>query len=114
MATRVAATLAKYGAAAALERRVRGEYDPNVAELDDEGTQVYNTIAVRDAYSVDEVDGTRIRAGDARLYVSPALATDPAPGDLITFDGTKFVVVTSRPIKPATVVVCHDVQVRSA
>jgi hypothetical protein len=114
MAARVAKTLAKFGAPASLERAVNGEYDPNFAEVDDDGTQVYNTVAVRGDYRASEVDGTKIKAGDVRLYVSPLLAVEPAPGDVIRFDGAEYVVITSSPVKPATIVVCHDVQARNA
>jgi hypothetical protein len=113
-ATRVAAQIAKFGAPAVLERALVGEYDPNFAEPDDDGTQVYNTVAVRASYRASEIDGTRIQVGDARLLIAGTLATEPKPGDVIRFDGAEYLVVSSSPVKPATVVVAHDVQVRNA
>jgi hypothetical protein len=112
MAKRADKTLAKFGAPAVLERALKGDYDPTVGAPDDAGTQVYNTTALRGAYRVSEIDGTKIKAGDVRLYVSPLLAVEPRPGDVIAFDGAEYVVVNSNPVKPATVVVCHDVQAR--
>lgn len=114
IAAGAARQIERAGAPAVLTRAVTGDYDPTIAEPDDGGTQVYNTFAVRAEYKNSEIDGTRIVAGDVRLYVSPALATEPAPGDVITFDGVDWLVVSSRPIKPATIVACHDVQVRNA
>jgi hypothetical protein len=114
MATRVSTTLAKYGAPAVLERVVRGDYDPNVGTVDIDSTQVFNTTAVRGTYRIGEVDGTKIKAGDVRLYVDPTLATEPQPGDVVVFDGARFLVINSSPVKPAAVVVLHDVQARNA
>lgn len=113
-AARVAATLAKFGSPATLERVVRGEYDPNEGAADVDSTQVYNTAAVRGTYTAREIDGTRILSGDVRFYVSPELAVEPQPGDVIGFGGNEYVVITSSPVKPAAVVVLHDVQARNA
>jgi hypothetical protein len=99
---------------AVLERANRGEYDPGVGEPDDNGTQVFNTVALRGSYRASQIDGTLIKAGDVRLYVSPLLATTPKPGDLIKFDGEQFLVVNTSPVKPGTVFVLHEVQARNA
>lgn len=112
-AARVAAQIEKYGAAATLTRAKAGDYDPASGDVDDNGTSVFNTKAVRSEFKKSDVDGTQIRAGDVLLLVSPTLATTPEPGDFITFDGERFNVVNSVPVKPATVVVLHQVQCRA-
>lgn len=112
LAARSAALIAANGAPCQLRRAVAGEYDPGVGEVDDKGTKVFNTKAVRGEFKRSDIDGTEILATDVRLYVAPDLATTPAPGDQIVFDGAQYTVVNSRPLKPATVVLLHDVQCR--
>jgi hypothetical protein len=114
IAQRAAKSLAKYGAPAVLERKSTGDYDPTIGEPDDKGTKLYKTVAVRGTYAVRDIDGTRIKVGDVRLYVSGLLAVEPQPGDTIAFDGRSWLVVNSAPIKPAAIVVLHDVQCRDA
>lgn len=113
-ATRVAAQIEKYGAPAQLQRAAAGDYDTKTGEVDDNGTQVFNTTAVRDAFKRSDIDGTSVLATDVRLYLSPSLATEPKPGDVIVFDGETYSVVNVRPTKPGTVVLLYDVQCRYA
>lgn len=114
LAADAAALLAEFGAPAVLRRAADGDYDTNFAEVDDNGTQVYNTVAVRGEFKRSDIDGTQILATDVRLYVSPSLATAPLPGDRIAFDTETFIVVNSKPVKPGAVVLLHDVQCRNA
>jgi hypothetical protein len=105
-ATRVAAQIAKFGAPAVLERALVGEYDPNFAEPDDDGTQVYNTVAVRASYAHRRSTARRYKAGDVRLYVSPGRSPpsrSPATSFASMAPNTSSSIV--EPVKPATVVV---------
>jgi hypothetical protein len=113
-AARAAAQIKKYGAPAVLTRKIVGDYDPSAGEVDDNGTQVFNTQAVRSEFKLHEIDGTRILSTDVLLLVSPDLATEPTTGDVIAFDGSTYKVVNSRPVKPATTNVLHRVQCRNA
>lgn len=109
-----AGLIEEFGAAAVLKRSVAGDYDPRFGDVDDNGLQVFNTVAVRVEYELSDVDGTQIRAGDVKLLVTPDLATTPQSGDTIEFAGDTYTVVVSTPLSPAGVVVLHQVQARNA
>jgi hypothetical protein len=99
----------EFGAAAVLRRAVAGDYDPNFGEVDDQGEQRFTTVAVEVESKASEVDGSEILATDTKLLITPYLATLPQPQDLIEFSGTVYTIVASRPVKPAGVVVLHQV-----
>jgi hypothetical protein len=114
LAATATALLTKYGAPAVLERPVAGEYDTTAGEVDDNGTQLYNTRAARSYFEHSQVNGTSILAGDAKFIVDPTIATAPKPDDVLVFDGERYKVVNCKPEKPASVVLYYDVQARRA
>lgn len=114
LAADAAGLIEEFGAPTSLERAIAGDYDVALGEVDDNGTQLYTTKAVRSQWKLSDIDGTNIRANDIRLLVSPSLATEPKIGDTIVFDSMRLTVVNSRPVKPALVVCLHDVQCRDA
>lgn len=75
----------------------------------------YHGWGVEDQYESGVIDGTLILATDRRFYISPDLGTIPENGDVLVLDdsGESLRVLRSKPIKPAGIVVLHDVQIRS-
>ncbi|QHJ00114.1 hypothetical protein GT347_20300 [Xylophilus rhododendri] len=66
-------------------------------------------------YAQRDIDGSRIKWGDRRVYVAPDLGTAPVSGDQLRLaDGTVLLVIASRPLAPDGTIVLHDVQVRGA
>lgn len=114
LAKSTAATLARFGAPAVLERVVVGEYDTTQGAPDEDSTQLYNTVAVRTAYKQSEVDGTSVLATDVKLLISPTIATPPQTGDVIVLDGERYTVVSVRAEKPASILLLYTVQARNA
>jgi hypothetical protein len=113
---RMAATadrlLKKYGAARELHRTTADSYDPSTGVFTPGGDVTYDIFAAKFDYEQKDIDGTVIKAGDQRAYISPTAAVTPQTGDRIDFDGVKWNVQASRPIAPATKIVLHDVQLR--
>lgn len=70
------------------------------------------TLAVM-RFSSNEIDGTRIRADDLKVYVSTSgLTIEPTTADKIVIDGQAYSIVNATPLKPAGVVVFHQLQCR--
>lgn len=79
------------------------------------GTARFNASGVALDYSQFDIDGTRIKAGDRRVYVAPNLGTVPVSGDRLALaDGKVLLVIESRPLAPDGTVVLHDVQCRGS
>lgn len=95
----------------------QGAYDPElggypVVTVDHAGS------AMRDNYDNHSIDGTNVRVGDFRLYVSPvkldgADMPEPAPDDKITFDGKEVTVVRCKPWNYAGLACGYEAQVRT-
>lgn len=50
------------------------------------------------AYEARYIDGTVIRTGDMQIYISAVgLAIEPAVGDIVTANGTAYVIVSADP-----------------
>jgi len=111
LAVTVRRLLAQFGADATLTRTTTGAYNP-VTGTASQTTTAYNCQAVRDDYALREVDGTMIKAGDRRFYISVQDMVMPQPADTITFGGRTYVVVTALSIDPALTAVLYDVQAR--
>lgn len=78
-------------------------------------TQSWNASGVEFDYVQKEIDGKLVLKGDRRVLISPDLGATPKAGDSVTLeDGTRLEVVDSKPLKPAGVVVLHEVQTRGA
>lgn len=103
--------LKRYGAPMMLKRSEEGDYDPSTGSSSSV-TQEHVATGVMLEYAQRDVDGTLIQQGDQRVYLSPGLVVTPETGDTLSFNGSAFTIVASRPLAPASKVVLHDVQVR--
>lgn len=104
--------LKEFGAAVVLTRVTPGGYDPATGTTTGDVTTTWTGTGARFDYRQNEVDGTKIRQGDQRAYLSVVGIVNPQSGDKLTMGGTEFNVVESRPLQPALVAVLFDVQVR--
>lgn len=104
--------LAKFGATVTVTRTTPGAYDPATGTDAAGSAQTWTPAGVRLEYSQREIDGTNIKAGDQRVYMSAVAGLDPQPGDTVTLGGEAWRVVTSRTLAPAGIAVLLDVQVR--
>ncbi len=104
------------GAEMTLRRTTTGEYDPEGGEAP-VTEEAFTGSAFRDAYGLKDIDGTLIRAGDAKLLVSPVQLNGsdmptPKQGDGIEFAGDLYNVVSVTPWNYAGVDVGFEVQAR--
>lgn len=110
------ALLAEFGAEMTLTKTSTGAYNVATGSAAVTSTN-YTAVAAKFDYEAKDIDGTKIKHGDQRVYMS-ALQTngqampEPTTDDRISVGGRSFAVVASRPISPAGTVVLHDVQVR--
>lgn len=116
---RIAASAAKAIAAAGvpvtLTKTVPDDYDPSSGTQDTLGSASFSGSAVRASFSRKEIDGTRIREGDVRLYMALDDPTaDPEIGDALTIDGEAGWAIAGpiTKIQPGSVVVLYDIQAR--
>lgn len=112
-AAKVKAQLAKAGMSMTLSRVVPGVYDLETATAAST-TTTFNGSGLKLNYSLHMIDGTRILAGDQRVYLDPLIGAEPQPGDTLTIGAEVWSVVASRPLSPAGIVVLHDVQCRKS
>ena len=69
--------------------------------------------AVRTEYSLYNINGTTIKAGDVKLLLAAKdLTVMPAQGDTVVFAGTEYKVMNIDPIAPAEVILVYVVQLR--
>ena len=113
---RLAATASRlverFGSPITLTKSTRAEYDPTAGEFLDSSARTYTGYGVRTEYRANEIDGTRIQSGDARVYLSIVVGAQPATGDVLTIEGARYAVLECRPLQPGPVVVLYDVQAR--
>lgn len=104
--------LSEFGAPAILTRIGVAVYDPATGVATPPAPLVYTGTGAKFDYEQKDIDGTLIRQGDQRVYLSTVGIVQPQTGDTLTIAGDVFHVVASRPLQPALVAVLHDVQVR--
>ena len=104
--------LARFGAPLTVSRQTPGGYDPDTGTTTAVTTQSWVPVGVKLDYSQREIDGTLIKAGDQRIYMSVVSGLDPQAGDVVTISAEAWRVVASRTLSPAGVNVLLDVQVR--
>lgn len=105
--------LDKFGASGAITRTTAGGgYDPATGGTGGGGggESVQACTAAVVSYDAKEIDGTNIRAGDARVLIAPTAT--PIAGDVIEVAGRRLVVINVNTVAPAGLVVLHDVQAR--
>ena len=111
LAATTARLLTAYGASATLTRVRPGSYDPDTGAVAAGTTATYTGSAAVFDYEQRDIDGTTIKHGDRKMYLQ-AIAITPQTGDLVSFGGSVFTVLASRPTNPAGTVVLHELQVR--
>lgn len=109
LASTASEMLVEFGKAATLKRIVTGAYDPSTGTAPVTTTSL-NTHAAVFAYDQKYIDGTLIKQGDQRAYLSPR--QEPKQGDLLTWMGKDYQIVAVKPLAPAGVAVLFEAQVR--
>lgn len=76
----------------------------------------YPVTLVPMTYEAREIDGTLIKAGDVKLYLSAVgLPIDPKPGDQVTVNGKTFRIINGDPNRyDGATPVIHICQARTA
>jgi hypothetical protein len=116
-AAEAADLLGEYGQSVTLTRKTPGAYDPETGAVSASGA-THTGMGCAFEYAQRDIDGTEIKRGDQRLYLSPkqtdgsAMPT-PQTGDTVTIGSLIYAVMASRPLAPAGIVVLHDVQLRA-
>ena len=105
------------GAEMTLQRRQQGAYDP-IAGGAATVTVSHAGSAFRDTYAQKDIDGTRIKQGDAKLLISPQKldGTDlpmPTTQDQVIFDGKTYTLIAVVPWNYAGLDVGFEVQARA-
>ena len=104
--------LTEFGGPAVLTRVTPGTYNADTGTTTGDVTTTWNATVACFEYEQVEIDGTKIRQGDQRAYMSVVAVVNPQTGDTLTVNGVVLNVVASRPLKPAQTAVLYDVQVR--
>lgn len=107
--------ITRYGGEIIFVRQTSDEYDP--ANLSPSITEKKFTVCgAKMDYSQREIDGTRVRIGDQRIYLKPkdSKGVDflPLVGDDLIIQGERWNVVDVRKHAPANVVYVYDLQIR--
>jgi hypothetical protein len=101
--------IAEAGQVAQIRRTSRSgpSYDPITATAD------HDCLLVEVGYTIQQIDGTRIRAGDKRLFVSTAgLSIAPTESDALIIGGVAHEIVRVSPLSPAGTIVFWELQAR--
>lgn len=103
--------ISRFGQAGTLSRPTRTGGDVRPVEG---APQEYACTYVVTDYTQREIDGTRIKAEDKRVYISAVgLEIEPALSDrLVEPDGNVYKVIQGRPLRPAGTTVLWELQVR--
>lgn len=93
-------------------------YNPATGTASPNTPVSYTGSALRTNYSAFDIDGTRIRAGDVKLLVSPVQAGGvalpaPAAGDTVTFDLVAYKVINVNLWNYAGLDIGFEVQART-
>lgn len=118
MASTAADLIAQFGQPVTLTRSVPGAYDTATGTNGAPDVSTQSCLAVEDAYTAREIDGTLVRVGDRRLILSPetsagATVNAPQPGDTITFaDASLWTVKTVEPTSPGGTALIYTLQLR--
>lgn len=96
-----------FGQSLTFSRKTSGTFDPATGTVSSTmQTNEWQTVWL--SYQEDQIDGTLIRQGDARLLVDGS----PDVGDTVTRDGEDWRVININPLQPAGVLVYTEAQVR--
>lgn len=105
--------LQKFGAAGSLTRpdAGNGAYNPETGETTPTA-QTFGCMAAVLDYDAKAIDGTLIRAGDARVLVAPSKEFTPQEGDVFAVAGRSLTAIRVSTLAPAGFTVLHEVQAR--
>lgn len=109
LATEVAEVFREMGGEGRLTMVTTGAYDPATGTAPVSEVTVPVTCVVID-YDDEVIDGTRIQAGDKRVYM--AAGAVPKPDDVFTWMGRALRVVAAKQLSPAGTNVMTELQVR--
>ncbi|MBT2326120.1 hypothetical protein J7E62_27710 [Variovorax paradoxus] len=112
VAAEVDGILVEYGADATLTRVTPGAYDPATGTTGAASTTTWAGTGAKFDYEQRDIDGSLVRMGDQRVYLSTVGIVNPKTGDTLTIGGTVYQVIASRPLQPALTAVLYDVQIR--
>jgi hypothetical protein len=104
--------LTRFGAAGTLTRRTMGAYDPASGTGTTTTASEAVTAVVLD-FPQRYIDGTLIRQGDKRAYVSAVDLEPPQQGDVMTWQGTAYEVVSIKDTAPAGTSLIYELQIRT-
>lgn len=104
--------LLEFGAPVILTRTTPGAYDPATGTTGGPVSTPYTGTGAAFDYEAKDIDGTLIKAGDRRVYLSTAGIVAPRTGDTLAIAGAALTVVAVRPLQPALLAVLFDVQCR--
>lgn len=109
--------LTSFGQDVIVKRIITGTYDPAAGSVSNTET-IYTAKAVLlDYKNADAGNGLSgmIQVNDKKLLVSPVgLTVAPDANDLVTIDSEVWNVVNVKIIKPASIVVLYELQIRKS
>jgi hypothetical protein len=96
-----------FGTARTFTREVSTGFDPSTGTTTNT-TETFTASVVWLAFNKDEVDGSLIQEGDARLLVSGEVKV----GDEVEREGSTWRIVNTNPLYPADTLVYTEAQAR--
>lgn len=99
-----------------LRKKEVGEYNPETGGQDVVWTDA-NGSGLRTNYRQEDIDGTYILQGDARILLSPTASDgsdipEPSTNDVILFDGSEYNIIRVGPWRFADVTCGYELQCR--
>lgn len=99
--------IANFGSSLTFSRETNGTYDPTTGTVASTGEE-YTADVVWTDFNKDEIDGTTVQRGDARLLVAGTVEID----DRVTKDGQEYRIIDTSPLKPAGTLLMTIAQAR--
>jgi len=96
-----------FGSELTFSRETGESFDPATGTVTST-TTTYTADVVWTDFSKDEIDGTLVQRGDARLLV----AGEPEIDDRVTKDGAEYRIIDTNPLKPGDINVMTIAQAR--
>lgn len=105
----------RFGTSATLRRTISdaAAYDPATGTVAAPAAVDTVCSAVVIDYDQKMIDGTLIRAGDKRVYMSVIGVGLPLAADLFVWQTVTYTVMTVKPLAPAGVGVLYEIQART-
>lgn len=108
--------LDEFGVSVTVKYISTGAYDPATGSTTTT-TTAKSSVAYIDDYADRDIDGTKIKVGDRRVYLSVldtagSSIAKPGTTDKLTIDGADYSVINAKAIPGAGTPSLYDVQVR--